>query len=112
MLKSVPFHGTMDAGNQEIKTKINAPFFLPFAIVPKISQGNEQNAACCSQCDQKKITKCLQKLPKNDFTRKMIILTPLQKLPENMGRFGQINCCQRLLKVAQSPINLPIWSHW
>ena len=24
------------------------------------------------QCDQKKIAKCLQKLPKNDFTRKMI----------------------------------------
>ena len=23
------------------------------------------------QCDQKKIAKCLQKLPKNDFTRKM-----------------------------------------
>ena len=24
------------------------------------------------QCDQNKISKCLQKLPKNDFTRKMI----------------------------------------
>ena len=24
------------------------------------------------QCDQKKIAKCLQKLPKNDFTRKRI----------------------------------------
>ena len=27
-------------------------------------------------------------------------------------RFGQIDCCQRLYKVAQSPINRPIWSHW
>ena len=27
-------------------------------------------------------------------------------------RFGQINCCQILWKVAQSPINRPIWSHW
>ena len=25
-----------------------------------------------NQCDQKKIAKCLLKLPKNDFTRKMI----------------------------------------
>ena len=24
------------------------------------------------KCDQKKIAKCLSKLPKNDFTRKMI----------------------------------------
>ena len=64
MLKSVPFHGTMDAGNQEIKTKINAPFFLPFAIVSKISQGNEQNAACCSQCDQKKSPNVYKSCPK------------------------------------------------
>ena len=33
------------------------------------------------------------------------------KLP-NGGIFGQINCWQRLWKVAQSPINRPIWSHW
>ena len=25
----------------------------------------------CNQCDQKKIAKCLLKLPKNDFTRKI-----------------------------------------
>ena len=28
------------------------------------------------------------------------------------GRFGKINCCQRLWKVAQSAINRQIWSHW
>ena len=28
-----------------------------------------------------------------------------------LRRFGQINCCRKLLKVAQSPINRPIWSH-
>ena len=27
---------------------------------------------CDNQCDQKKIAKRLEKLPKNDFTRKMI----------------------------------------
>ena len=35
------------------------------------------------------------------------ILTTLQNL-----RFGQNNCCPRLLKVAQIAINCPIWSHW
>ena len=28
------------------------------------------------------------------------------------ARFGQINCCQRLYKVAQRSINRSIWSHW
>ena len=27
--------------------------------------------------------------------QKWYILTPLQKLPENVGRFGQINCYKR-----------------
>ena len=32
------------------------------------------------QCDEKKnVAKCQQKLPKNDFTRKLKILTSLQK---------------------------------
>ena len=34
----------------------------------------------CSQCDQKKIAKCLQKLPKNDFTRKMIDFDTFTKI--------------------------------
>ena len=42
---------------------------------------------------------------------KLKMLAPLQKLPKN-GRFGQNNCCQRLWKFFQSPINRPIWSHW
>ena len=32
------------------------------------------------QCDQKKIAKCLQKLPKNDFTRKMIDFNTFTKI--------------------------------
>ena len=39
------------------------------------------------QCDQKKIAKCLQKLTKNDFTRKM---KDLQKLPMNVGDLGKL----------------------
>ena len=33
----------------------------------------------CKQCDQKKIAKCLKKLPKNDFTRKMIAFYTFKK---------------------------------
>ena len=32
------------------------------------------------QCDQKKIDKCLQKLPKNDFTRKIIDFNNFTKI--------------------------------
>ena len=43
-----------------------------------------------NQCDPKKITKCLEKLPKSDFTRKMKDLTPSQKLPKNVGDLGKL----------------------
>ena len=33
------------------------------------------------------------------------------KIPSECERFGQINCRQKLLKVAQSTKNRPIWSH-
>ena len=42
------------------------------------------------QCDQKKIAKCLKKLPKNYFTKKWMISTPLQKLYKNVGYFGKL----------------------
>ena len=42
------------------------------------------------------------KVAQNDFTSKMMILTPLQKCLIMWGGFGQINCCQRLKKVAKS----------
>ena len=37
-----------------------------------------------------KIAKCLEKLPKSDFTVKWMILTPLQKLPNNVGDLGKL----------------------
>ena len=42
---------------------------------------------------------------------KLKILTPLQKLPNDVGDLGKFNCCQRLWKVALSPINHQIGSH-
>ena len=38
-------------------------------------------------------------LPKNDFTRKMIDFNTFTKIDLECGRFGQINCCQKLPKV-------------
>ena len=41
------------------------------------------------QCDQKKIAKCLWKLPKIISQEKLYILTPLQKWPKNVGDLGK-----------------------
>ena len=48
---------------------------------------------------RKKIAKCLEKLPKNDFTRKMIDFDTLSKIAQECGRFGQTNCCQGFKKL-------------
>ena len=44
-----------------------------------------------SQCDHKKIAKCLKKLLKNEFTRKMIDFDTFTKVAKECVRFGQIN---------------------
>ena len=41
----------------------------------------------------------------------MIDFDIFRKIAYECGRLVQINCCQRLEKVTQSPINCPIWSH-
>ena len=41
---------------------------------------------------------------------KWLTLTPLQKLPKNVGDLDKIIVAKGL-KIAQSPINRPIWSH-
>ena len=50
--------------------------------------------------------------PKVILLVKLKILRNLQKLPKMCWHFGQNNCCHGLWKVAQSPINRRIWSHW
>ena len=52
------------------------------------------------QCDQKKIAKCVKKLPKNDFIRKMIYL-PLQKLPKNVGDLGNLIAAKGFKKLSK-----------
>ena len=41
----------------------------------------------------------------------MIDFDTFTKIAWEWERFGQIDCCQRLYKVAQSSINRSIWSH-
>ena len=60
---------------------------------------------------RKKLPNVYKSFPKMISLEKLKILTPLQKLPKNVGDLSKISS-QRLWKVAQSPINLPIWSHW
>ena len=43
-----------------------------------------------SQCDQKKIDKCLNKLPKNDYTRKIIDFNIFKKLSYNVGDLDKL----------------------
>ena len=43
---------------------------------------------------------------------KWMILTPLQKMPKNGGDWGKLIVARGFKKVAQTPINRQIWSHW
>ena len=61
------------------------------------------------QCDQKKIARCLLKLPKNDFTRKVIDFDTFTKIAKECGRFGQINCCPKSNKL---PNLVTIYHFW
>ena len=49
-----------------------------------------QSNVVSSQCDQKKITKCLLKFPKNDFIRKMIDFDTFTKMPKTVEDLGKL----------------------
>ena len=66
--------------------------------------------AAVNQCDQYKVARCLSKLPHNDFTRKIKDFDTFTKMPKSVEDLGKLNV-SRPWKVAQSPINSPIWSH-
>ena len=59
----------------------------------------------------KKLPNVYKSCPKMISLEKSLIFTPLKNNSYECRRFGQINFCQRLWNVAQSPINHPIWSH-
>ena len=65
-----------------------------------------------SSVNSKKSPNVYKSCPKMISLEKLKILTPSQKLHKNVEDLWKINCCQRLWKVAQSPINPQIWSHW
>ena len=58
----------------------------------------------------KKSPNVYKSYPKIISLEKWMILTPLQKLPKNVGDLGKLIVAQSLWKVAQGPINRPIWS--
>ena len=60
----------------------------------------------------KKSPNVYKSCPKMISLEKLKILTPLQLLPKNVQDLRKLIGAQRLGKVAQSPINHPIWSHW
>ena len=49
-----------------------------------------------SSVTRKKLPNVYKNCPKKISLEKWLILTPLQKLPYECGRFGQIKCCPRL----------------
>ena len=63
------------------------------------------------QCDQKKLPNFYKSCLKMISLEKLKILTPLQKLPKNVGDLGQWIVAEGFKKVAQRPINRQIWSH-
>ena len=60
----------------------------------------------------KKSPNVYKSCPKMISVEKLMILTPLQKLPRNVGNLGKIIVCHQLWIAAQSAKNCPIWSHW
>ena len=50
-------------------------------------------------------------MPKNDFIVKIKLFYTFPKIAIECGIFWQTYCCHWLWKVAQIPINRPIWSH-
>ena len=50
---------------------MTSPFGAILGLIPGTQMSFSNLMVVASQCDQKKITKCLKKLPKLDFTRKM-----------------------------------------
>ena len=51
------------------------------------------------QCDQKFFAKSLQKLPKNDFARKIKDFHTFTKIAKEWGRLGQINFAKGFKKL-------------
>ena len=57
---------------------------------PKMISLEKLKILASAQCDQKKSSNVYKKLPKNDFTRRMIDFNTLQKLPWNVGDLGKV----------------------
>ena len=59
------------------------------------------------QGDEIKIAKCLLKLPKYDFTRKMIDFGTFKKLAKNVGDLGKLFVARGFKKITKSAKKSP-----
>ena len=98
-----------------MKVQLSNKFvYVPSCTVVNIMQFYRQGrykASSPSSVTSKKSPNVYKSCPKMISLEKLKILTPFQKLPKNVGDFGQNNYCQRFWKVAQSPKNRHDWSH-
>ena len=62
----------------------------------------KRNIQCINCSVTRKIAKCLYKLPKTISLEKWYILTPLQKLPKNVGTLGKLIVAEDFKKFPQS----------
>ena len=71
----------------------------PFVVSAR--PGVSPMSVSCRQCDQIKIAKCLQSCPKMVSLEKLMILTPLQKLPKNGGDWGKLIVAKGFKKLSK-----------
>ena len=62
--------------------------------IPRNHKGGSRDYYC--SVTRKKSPNVYKSYPKMISLEKLKIMTPLQKNSSEFGRFGQINCCQRL----------------
>ena len=85
-------HGREDEAAADEVGRVADPLWrLEAEIEDKYMHKDSQSQASTASVWPKIIAKCLQKLPKNDFTRKMI---PFKKLPRNVGYLGKLIMAQ------------------
>ena len=86
---------------------------LPFHILPASSLWFVATLLHmhCYQCEPVKSCQMSIKVAQKLFNEKNERFQHLYKNGIKCGQFWLNNCCHRLLKVDQSVINCPIWSH-
>ena len=71
-------------------------FFFCFCFLGLFCETRrDRSLRICDQCDQKKLPNVFKRLPKKDFTGKMIDFDTFTRIAKECGNFGQNNCYRR-----------------